>query len=532
MGDIIEEIKVPVQQRPKFYYNNNTVTIPRYFYRFIGVHANVDDYTRWLATLDSSLSNFNNFYLKLVNGLEYTIETDTINRLEVAWQRIKLLADFKPQDVVKNIDNLGLFPSCASKILNKQIRENFEALIEYYFEVNNDQLDEIEFKNIIYYTVFWVKLYFEKLFDDFDYVDINPKILFYGEIKTFEIFFLLYMSSFGCDIIYLNPLEDGPFDLVDPKGIFSYKHELVRRVKNVEFPSYVKSARIETTAKQAEEQVQSALRSDDSGFFKPWQLADYALDVKTLATSYSEIPVWLKTEALYRTGWNVSNNTVTLTNIFAKISGVPKNIKTYLKEIQEQVELDKVKFFTKSPFATRRTDEIQKFNQIIHYRGSKAYLNKDDLINAAWWPYGKLRGSLQNLLAEKITYIINENIITNKSLPDSDEVLIQVFSKLLHIDDWLIELLMNFDYPFAVPKVIVYNNVNLAGQSLTFFDSIMLLLANTLGMDVLIYTPSGYQDIENYIDPNLHLYDIHRLEAVDLKLEFKFSTMHYLKKLF
>lgn len=135
-------------------------------------------------------------------------------------------------------------------------------------------------------------------------------------------------------------------------------------------------------------------------------------------------------------------------------------------------------------------------------------------------------------MADKICFIINEGLLTNTSLTDDTEVLVYTFSKLLHIDDWFIELLSNFDYPANTPKVIIYNYVASSIRGLTFFDSIMLLLANLTGMDVLLFTPSGYQDIENYINPDLHLYDIHTLEDVNSNLEFKKGTFNFIKKLF
>lgn len=532
VGDIIEEMKVIVEQRPHFYYDRVSIKIPRYFYRFIGVHASIDDYLKWVSTLDSTLSSFGQFYLKITEGFDYTIPDTYLDKLDVVWQRIKLLADFKPDDIVSNMDLLKLLPNLASEVLTKQIRENLKALIEYYFEVNNDLIDEAEFKNMVYYTAFWINQYFEHLFENFDYINVNPKILFYGPIQPYEVFFLLFMSSLGCDIIYLNTLDDTSFDKVDPQNIFSYKHELVRKMKNVDFPSYTRNMRVETTARQAEAEVHEALYNENDGFYKPWQLSEHNLKVKTLETIYNEIPILIKTQALYRTGWDVVADTVALSNIFAKISGVPKNIKPYMKQIKEQIELPNTKFFNKTPISRIEFDEIKKFNEVIAYRNGNPYIQKDELLSAPWWPYMRLRQGLQKVMAEKICYIINENIILNRELQDSYEVMVQVFSKLLHVDNWLIELLMNFDYPLDVPKVIVYDYINSTNKGLSFSDAILLLLANGLGMDVIIYTPSGYLDIENYISPNLHLYDIHRLEAVDIDLEYKTGLGGIFKKIF
>jgi len=42
---------------------------------------------------------------------------------------------------------------------------------------------------------------------------------------------------------------------------------------------------------------------------------------------------------------------------------------------------------------------------------------------------------------------------------------------------------------------------------------------NSMGIDIIIYNPSGYNDIENFIYPQQ--YDVHRLENVSFELHFK-----------
>lgn len=539
VGDIIEKIKAPIQDREGFSFSDKNVILPRYFYRFIGTHASIDDYKKWLFELDSSLSKFNNLYLKITNGFEATIEQDFLIRLDNAW--LKLVSvngaastqhNITAQQTVDILNSYHLIPDISNPLLLEQLKQNFKLLIEQYFELNNDNIDEMDFRNLIYYNCYWLTLYFDKLTIDFDYIGINPKILFYGNIKSYEVFFLVLMSTFGIDVLYINSALDGTFDIYNTNVTSSKKHELVRLMKNIPFPDSSDYTRIETFAKQAEEEVSEVLHSSDSGCYKPWQFKDYKLNVKTLSTSYSEIGVWLKNEALYRPGWDVDKNTVTLSNVFAKISGIHDKSKKYLAEVSDLSELPNTKFFSKCPFSSRRTDEIDKFESIVQYKNGKPYIDSNELVSAQWWPYRKLRQGIQNLLADKICYIINEGILTNSSLSDEKDVLVYTFSKLLHIDDWLIELLLDFDYPTSVPKVIVYNYVTNSSRGLTFFDSIMLLMANLTGMDVLLFTPSGYQDIENYINPDLHLYDVHILEDVDAKLEFKKGTFNFIKKLF
>lgn len=47
----------------------------------------------------------------------------------------------------------------------------------------------------------------------------------------------------------------------------------------------------------------------------------------------------------------------------------------------------------------------------------------------------------------------------------------------------------------------------------------MLSFLNAMGVDIIIYNPSGYTDIERYIYSDM--YDLHHLEEVSFNLDFK-----------
>ncbi|WP_443663763.1 YceG family protein, partial [Clostridium sp.] len=94
---------------------------------------------------------------------------------------------------------------------------------------------------------------------------------------------------------------------------------------------------------------------------------------------------------------------------------------------------------------------------------------------------------------------------------------VDIFSVLINLDKEILELLQSFDYPEEVPKIVIYNNEE--NGNLSFEDCIMLAFMDSMGIDIIIYNPSGYNDIENFINPDQ--YDIHRLENVSFKLHFK-----------
>ena len=57
-------------------------------------------------------------------------------------------------------------------------------------------------------------------------------------------------------------------------------------------------------------------------------------------------------------------------------------------------------------------------------------------------------------------------------------------------------LLQQFDFTKTIPKIIVIDTDETMAD---ITDCIYLLFLNLVGFDILIFTPTGYRNIENYI---------------------------------
>jgi len=79
-----------------------------------------------------------------------------------------------------------------------------------------------------------------------------------------------------------------------------------------------------------------------------------------------------------------------------------------------------------------------------------------------------------------------------------------------------LDLLQKFDYPLQIPKLVIFD-----GDESTFTDEdiIIITFLHMIGFDIVILTPTGYNNIESGVDP--YYYDTHKLEdfKFDLKLE-------------
>jgi len=517
--DIISSLKAEIYKRNKFQYNSNVVTLPMYFYRFIGIKNYEEEYYENLCKLDKELKKVGPGYKRFSEGLDKNISIRLQNILNDIWMTTSKMDVIDVSLIINLISDKGLFPNISNKVLLQQIKNNFKGLTEYYIK-SNETMDRHDVKVIINYMVHWIYIYSNELFDKFDYIGINPKILFYGDISKAEVFYLILLSTLGCDILYFNPENPGTFHEIDKYNTFS--KEIVYNYKGEikPFPTNTED-RIKTTAYNAKEELDKTLYTDDSGFYRAWQFADYNLKNVTLNTTYEEIYIWIKEKAHIREGFKVKGRAVIVPNIFAKVCGTHEKHDTYWEEIDKVITQKFTKFYNELPIMDIVHLEYGKFNQ-VYPNSTFSVFDTEKMINSSWWKYKELRTGLQKDMAEKIKELCLNPVIINVEKENSRDFQVDIFSVLINLDGAIMELLQAFDYPEEVPKIVVFNNEE--NGNLSFEDCIMLAFMNSMGIDIVIYNPSGYNDIENYIYPEL--YDIHRLENVSFELTFK----KYVKK--
>lgn len=302
--------------------------------------------------------------------------------------------------------------------------------------------------------------------------------------------------------------------------------------------------REETEAYKANSEMMEKLHGEDSFFFKPWQFSDYNIKALTLKTTYEEINIWGKQNSMFRPGFKIEEGTVFIPNIFAKVSGTHSSIKQYRKEIKFLRKEENSLFFMGFPLYYDRKLNFSKRNyfSVLNKDGT---INKDKLLRAPFWKYRKLRTSLQNSMAEKIielctlnrfknyqsyfkeskyskldslfNFLSNFDININLSTTNDDMAKIKVFEILNNLEEPFLKQISSFDYPTLVPKILIYNN-GVRYSKITFPDAVKLAFMNTMGVDIIVHNPAGYNDIEDFI--NEEYYDTHKLENVVFNLRY------------
>lgn len=506
---IWEALKTPLTQRKGYKISSNVVKIPAYFYRFIGIKENEEEYFDEIIRTHKELMFLGTLYLSVSSGF----------KRDVGIKVQSVLCNMKEENLINDISFLiqkaeenNLFANIKNIYFKDQIKNNLKVVLEYY---KNIIKEDIRLNEILAFLVYWINLYIPSLILNYDYKEYNPKVIYYGKAKEEEGLFLILLWTLGMDVLYFSTEEDEVFSKIDPYNTFSREVLYSRRCNIKDLPESFKN-RIATTAYETREELDKILYNEETNFYRPWQFADYKVKAVTLKTTYEESFIWMKEKGSIRSGWKAGNNTVYIPNIFAKVIGTNEDLEEYFKSIDKVLSEKNTLFIDKLPIIEYTHLEYGKLNQI--YPKDSLYFDVDKMINSHWWPYKELRIGLQRALGENIKELCLNPVIYNKQNENARDFQVEIFSVLINnLDKKFQELLQSFDYSEEVPKVLIFNNEQ--NGNLSMEDCIMLTLLNYMGVDIFIFNPSGYSDIENYIYKEL--YDIHTLDKMSFNLEFR-----------
>lgn len=319
----------------------------------------------------------------------------------------------------------------------------------------------------------------------------SPVIIYYGSITAHEVFFLHFMSRIGMDVLYIytqkstvSLLETGNLD--GRMQIFEFPKE----TEFFPYPDKIIKTKLATVAYSAERDLDDFMYSNTS-IFKDFQFLD--MQALTLKTTYDEIGILWHQQAKYRSGFNVlGGKKAVIPNIFAKISGVKDgNINDYWDDVRSKLS-PLTRIIYKAPTYDKFSSSVfTVYNQFFSGR----QINIEQLKKSKYNSYSFLSDNLQNLIFEKIQEAVDSGLL----LLEEKELVPLVLYVGLNIEKEILKILQKFDFTKDIPKIIVIDAIE---DTFSKVECIQLILFNLLGFDILIYTPTGYKDLETYISPN------------------------------
>ena len=510
--NIFEDLLIPTNRRIGFL-GGDVPFIPVYFYRYIGIKQNEDEYYNDLFRLDKTLSILEGLYLRFTNSIPMISNSKLITNTLNIWQYVDPFDPCLTGKLATLLMEHKVFPT-NNHTLTMSMASSFNYILDLYCK-EEKSLNLSKVRNFSLKILSWIYDFVPALVKNFDFKNTSsedipsPKVIYYGDIKKHELLFLVFLSKLGCDVLYINSSCDGILEVTKHSELFSNILELPFRATLKEFPKEELLIRQETVALRASRELSTALYTDQDGFYRPWQFEEYKTHPATLKTTYHELKVLWNEPSSLRTGFKVENSTVYMPNLFAKISGVHSDLSLYWKDFFHLKSSDNTLFIAEVPFTTVTYSKTDLYS-LAFVLDNKGLVDSKKLLTHSCYKFSYLKTSLQHIILDKINYLMKTDML-KKSI--DKEFKLKILMTILSLDKSILQLIQQYDYPSKIPKLLIYdNNESIFSDE----DAITLCFLNIFGFDITILTPTGYNNIEGKIGEKF--YDIHRLEEVNFNL--------------
>ncbi|MGH4121799.1 MAG: YceG family protein [Clostridium sp.] len=211
--------------------------IPIYFYRYIGIENNKESYLEKLIELQDKLKKSSSTYIKMTNSLNKNFSKEEIEIANKLWLEY-LIWDKSTYRSESSLNEMKW-----NRNLNWSAKKKFATILSI-FDSTEKNINETIRKNFGILMIKWIDTYFNNVFPSGKITNEIPKFIYYGPIKRNEVYFLIYLSMIGCDVLYINPTEDKEFFRIDPKNIYSKLIEYDKKINIIDFPKTIASKEV------------------------------------------------------------------------------------------------------------------------------------------------------------------------------------------------------------------------------------------------------------------------------------------------
>lgn len=470
--------------------------LPTYFVRYIGTQANISVYKNNLYRFNSKCKSDAPNYIMMNGGLTIGNYMELNKKSAGIWPKYTVFIQEDMKELVAYLKGADFLSFLRDEDVKEQGYTALHQTLKLAFHGGN-QVPSSKVKNIVIKLAGWLMDYGHELLRGFSYENAyNPTILYYGEIKAHEALFLVFAYNIGVDVVYINTFDDEVFEALDPAGDFSTVHVLDTVKPLFDFPESESLVQHDTVAHQASMEIAEIIHNEQDGVYKPWQFESYKVMPVTLRTTFDEVFLLWNEDARIRAGFKVENKTVYVPNLFTKISGTHDDLTQYWKEVLKLTDASHSELYTRLPFTEIQFDKQDLYAMDMVF-DNHTTLNFEKLTQFRAYKYAHLSSHLQNMIFEKLNMLINSDLIKI-----NDEMLrLKVVHTILNLDDNLLRMIQNFDYPAAVPKIVIYDS-----DEATFSeaDAITMAFLYLIGFDICVLTPTGYNNFEMYINEDYY----------------------------
>ncbi len=176
------------------------------FCRYIGFDCSKNEYIETLKDLDWSLQKLQTPYLKISTGLEKRFSPEALSQMK------ETMASYVELEKKGDITNPQLYiVQMGTPLQNERLEWTkkiaFKEILSLFDKSVQNRSESTRF-NFGVKVLIWMEIYLQQLYSKTGDIESYGKVLFYGDIKRHEFFFLQFLRKMGCDILYMNPQVD------------------------------------------------------------------------------------------------------------------------------------------------------------------------------------------------------------------------------------------------------------------------------------------------------------------------------------
>lgn len=353
-----------------------------------------------------------------------------------------------------------------------------------------------------------------------------PSIIYYGQIEEDEIYLLEILSSIGFKIllfssnvdINIRATENIIFDKRLP--FVNYNIRVANGLDNLPEKNEIVSNEnlivVKSIAKQAKEEIENDFLQ--SGIFKPWKFRKGYVKSICIDSVIEDVTSYWIEDSRFRPNFKCEGDTIYTPNFFMKVNGVYKDKIKYKKLIELTKNTPLTLFKEDFNLVNKNLPTQKVYSLAFVLNETQTEIDIDTIKKHKEYKINKYNSDVQILLIKKL----NEFYSAFK-----DEIELKDFLDLVYVVINLKEefgrLIENFDFPYKIPKLVIYLEKR---EYLSKLNAMFTHYLSLLGLDIIIFSPMGAPCIEDYLF-NKHL-SITDLE--EMIFDLSYSSLSELKE--
>lgn len=498
-------LKILVNQlwKPNFERQGISEEFRPFFIAYIGVEDQ-GDYNNVLATLVDKAKQDERHTIVFDNSIPFEVNFDFMNMIKSELGKMDIYH-------LKNEDLL-MFPGDYNQLFIRALQDVILLAIQREGFVNDSVRN-----NFITKLLLHVYKHIRPLEIADSYSSTN-KCIYYGQIEKHDVYLLLLLAKMGWDVVYINPLKEPEY--LAFTGIEKHSNSQLLQVESLKARANAGTAyqQFDSITLGFEQEMEHELFTD-SGLFRPWQFKKGTTKNLFFNSTIIDLENNWNEEARVRQGFSTEGKVVSIPNFFYELEGEYTDTQKY-KELVNKLTSAKNVFFSSGKISdfldiSISNDEVL---QITFCELNDGTFNTEKLKELPFYKYAPFNDDTEDFILKKINETLLDQTLYSQRLTSKVDVL-QFVGACLQLNKELIRLIDSFDFPFAIPKVVIFLDNE---ESLDPQVPYILGLLHKIGFDIAVFSPAGMSDLSSHIERGR--FNCQRLETI--KYDRTYSSIH------